>query len=124
MTPYALLIDDDRDTCNLFQMVMEHSGKSFSIAGNSDEALAILAENTPQIIIIDIFLPGLDGYQTFQRIQSNLLAPRALKIATTAYYTEDTETQAAQWGFDGFLAKPFNPTNLISFLEKLGLSKN
>jgi CheY-like chemotaxis protein len=100
-------------------MVMEHNGKSFTIARDGEEALNLLADNTPQIIIIDIFLPGLDGYQTFQRIQTSQLAPKALKIATTAYYTEDTEAQTSTWGFDGFLPKPFNPTTLLPFLNDL-----
>ena len=122
MSTYALLVDDDRDTCNLFQMVMEHNGKSFAIANDGDTALEMLAAGAPQIIIIDIVMPGLDGYQTIHRIETNQLAPRALKIATTAYHTEETQKQAAEWGFNGFLPKPFSPTELMNYLNTLSQS--
>jgi len=120
---YALLIDDDPDMANMFGLVMEHSHKEYKVIPSGDAVFDYLEKNTPEVVIVDIFLGDSDGYQIFQQIQSRNLAPNALKVATTAYYATDIEAQIAQWGFDGFLPKPFNPTTLMAFLEILAAAK-
>jgi CheY-like chemotaxis protein len=115
----VLLVDDDPDTHNLFQMVMEHYNHQLVIVADGESALSYLKANTPDIIVIDIFLPGIDGYQVLYQIRKNALAPNCSLIATTAYYTTDTQSEILSWGFSGFLPKPLKPPMIVPYLESM-----
>ncbi len=99
---------------------MQHYELPFSVADDAESALELLEthEETPDIIVMDIFLPGLDGYQALDRIRSMSDSPKRRVVATTAYYTHDTEQEIIRRGFDGFFAKPFDK-NLIRYLESI-----
>ena len=67
----------------------------------------------------DIFLPGTDGMQAFRYIREHMLAEHCPIVATSAYYTSDTEREMREWGFNGFLPKPFDLPRLIPYLEQV-----
>jgi CheY-like chemotaxis protein len=115
----TLLVDDDADTRNIFKMVMEHYQLPLKITANADEALDYLKSHTPEVIVLDIFLPGLDGYQILNRIRKESLAPAAKMVATTAYHTADTPQAVTSRGVHGYLPKPLNSLTLVSYLEQL-----
>jgi two-component system cell cycle response regulator DivK len=114
-----MLIDDDVHTQRIFSMVLKHHAHKILVAGNADEAYDLLREYTPNIIIIDLLLPGADGYQICDRIHHEGLAPNARLVATTAYHSVGTSETTLSRGFDSFLAKPLNPADLVPFLEQL-----
>lgn len=113
----VLLIDDDQDTQRIFRLIMDHYGHDLHIAKNAFEGLDHLKSHQPDVIIIDILLPGLDGYQTLNRIKTENLAPDARFLATTAYYSDDTDIAVMERGFHGFLSKPLNSATLVRSLE-------
>ena len=116
----VLLVDDDPDTHNLFQMVMDHHNHQLAIAKDAAEAIRYLQEaTTPDIIVMDIFLPGIDGYQALHQIRKHELAPNCSVIATTAYYTSETRSDVLARGFSGYLPKPLNPSTLAAYLEDM-----
>jgi CheY-like chemotaxis protein len=115
----VLLVDDDPDTQNLYQLVMEHNDVELTVLRDAESALDYLSTNTPDIIVMDIVLPGIDGYQAIHQIRRRTLAPNACVIATTAYYTDDTTDKVLAEGFSGYLQKPVNPTTLLSYLKKM-----
>ena len=88
-------------------------------ASNGLEALEICEREKVDIVIMDIFLPGIDGYQALRRIRQTALAPECRFVATTAYYTNDTEQEIAKRGFDGYIPKPFDSSRLIAYLESI-----
>src|SRR4051812_16920557 len=90
----VLLVDDDETTSNLFRMVLEHHNMPLTVVNDAETALTYLKTNTPDVVVIDIFLPGMDGYQTLAAIRKNNLGAQASFIATTSYYTLDTKTEA------------------------------
>lgn len=115
----ALLIDDDEHVQELFRMVFEHYGHTLHVAQDQDAALAILAHARPDVIVLDIFLPHTDGYrvrQTIRELHPDLGCPI---VATTAYYTSDTEGDVMNHGFDGYLLKPVSPQDILPYLEGL-----
>lgn len=114
----VLLIDDDADIRNMFQMVMEHHQVDFTAVGSAETAFDYLSQHAPNVIILDIFLPGMDGYQALRQIRQQY-APEARIVATTAYYTSDTGRDLEDRGFNGYLLKPVNPTTLIPYLNEL-----
>ena len=115
----VLVVDDDQHTCNIFQMVMDHYHIPLTVAQDAETALTYLSQHTPDIIIMDIFLPGIDGYQALYQIRKHALAPTSTVIATTAYYTADTQKDVLAWGFSGYLPKPLNPSTLIPYLQEV-----
>ena len=113
----VLLVEDDPHTCNIFKMVMDHHELNLTIANNAESAFEYLQKHSPDVIVLDIFLPGTDGYQIFNRIRQQSLAPNAAIIATTAYYTEETQNDVMARGFQGYLPKPLDSASLVASLE-------
>jgi CheY-like chemotaxis protein len=114
----VLLVDDDPDAQAVFELVMRHHKVPFTVVGDAETALDYLETHAPDVVLMDIFLPGLDGYQALDRIRRSALAPNSRIIATTAYYTRDTQQEVMRRGFDGYLSKPFDD-RLIDYLNTL-----
>lgn len=115
----VLLVDDDPQARDIFQIVMDFHDLPLTVKTDAESALAYLEKNAHDVVVMDIFLPGLDGYQALQRIRNNALVPDCKVIATTAYYTNDTPQEVANRGFDGYLPKPFSPDKLIPYLQEI-----
>lgn len=115
----VLLVDDDEDTRNVFQLVMDHYHYHLAVAEDAETALAYLHDHQPDIIVMDIFLPGIDGYQALHQIRKNVLAPNCSVIATTAFYTHETQKEVQAWGFSGYLPKPLKATELVPYLQQV-----
>jgi two-component system sensor histidine kinase BarA len=111
-----LLVDDDPHVAGVFELVMNHYHLPLTIMQDAESALNYLQDNNPDVVVMDLFLPGLDGYQALKQIRKSSLAPNAKFIATTAYYTHETEQDAADRGFDGYLPKPMNSNELVPYI--------
>jgi len=115
----VVLVDDDPHTRNLFELVLAHHNVVLNVYKDAESALSELAYVAPDVVVIDLFLPGLDGYQMFDRIRKQALIPDSRFVATTAYYTNDTEQEITKRGFDGYLSKPIDAKQLLPYLESL-----
>jgi CheY-like chemotaxis protein len=115
----VLLVDDDETTTHLFEMVLEHHQLPLTVMPDAEAALNYLRSNTPDVIVLDIFLPGMDGYQTLATIRKQGLAEGALCIATTSYYTTDTKQEVLVRGFNGYLPKPLDTDRLVPYLRQI-----
>ena len=114
----VLLVDDDFDAQSVFELVMKHYKVPFNIVGDAESALDFLKTNTPDVVLMDIFLPGMDGYQALDRIRRSSMATGSRIIATTAYYTNDTQQEVIRRGFDGYVPKPFDE-GLVGYLQRI-----
>jgi CheY-like chemotaxis protein len=112
----ALLIDDDEHIQEMFRMVFEHYGHTLHIAADQDSALATLQTVRPTVIVLDIFLRHTDGYRVLQAIREQHPDLHCPIVATTAYYTSDTEADTMNHGFDGYLLKPISPQDIVPYL--------
>ncbi|MCU0463759.1 MAG: response regulator [Anaerolineae bacterium] len=115
----ALLVDDDVHVQELFRMVFDHYGHTLRVAKDQASALAVLDGYRPDVIVLDIFLPNTDGYRVLQAIRATYPGLACPVVATTAYYTTDTEGDVLNHGFDGYLLKPISPQELVPYLEGL-----
>ncbi len=116
----VLLIDDDDHIQEMFRMVFEHHGHTLRVAGDLPSALAALIDFQPDVIVLDIFLPHTDGYKVLNSIRAQYPTLICPIVATTAYYTTDTEGDVMKHGFDGYLLKPISPQDIMPYLEKIG----
>jgi two-component system sensor histidine kinase BarA len=115
----VLLVDDDPHACAIFELVMNHHHVPVQVVGNAESAIDFLKTNKPDVVVLDIFLPGLDGFQALKQIRKTALVPQTKVIATTAYYTTDTQQDVLERGFDGYIPKPFESGQLVAYLRSV-----
>ena len=114
--PTVLLIDDDENTASIFEMLMEHFHLSYDVIKEPIQVIDYLHDNSPSIILIDLFLPGIDGFQMLEQVRKASRRADCRILATTAYYSRDTAHTVLERGFDGYIPKPFVPTTFLGYL--------
>lgn len=120
----VLLVDDDAFTREIFQTVMKHYKLDLTVLENAESAYEYLRSHSPDVVVMDIFMPGTDGPQALAQIRRFGLAPHSVFVATTAFHTDDTPSEVADWGFDGYLPKPLISSNIVPALEHIFESQN
>ena len=110
-----LVIDDNQDAANATAMLVEAMGGEARVAYDGESALEILQEYRPEVILLDIGMRGLDGYETCRRIRS-VLGTRVLLVALTGFGQEQDKEKATRAGFDAHLTKPAEGTALAEIL--------
>jgi len=118
-----LLVDDDPDTQDIFAILVAFHGAKLRAVHDAESALNYLENHQPDLIVIDLFLDEVDGYQTLQLIRQSPFKPRCPMVATTAYYSPMTMSLSLLNGFDGYLEKPLSVNNLWPYFEELILRK-
>ncbi|MBE8966922.1 response regulator [Nostocales cyanobacterium LEGE 12452] len=112
----VLVVDDEADTRNFLSFMFEEYGAFATAVASVDEALAVLEQAKPDILISDIGMSGQDGYTLIRKLRS--LEPekggRIPAIALTAYTREEDRLEALRAGFQQHLSKPIDPNKLIS----------
>lgn len=115
-----LVVDDDADTRDLLIFLLEEYGAQVTAVTSAMEALTVLAESTPDVLLSDIGMPSIDGYQLMQQIRSHLpnQAKHVLAIALTAYAGDLNHQQALEAGFQYHLEKPVEPDVLVEVIAR------
>jgi len=114
-----MVIDDDPHIREIFQLVMDYHHLPLYLASNAKIAMEYLAEKLPDVIVVDLFLPDTDGYHTMKAIRAAFPDSKCKIVATTAYYTTDTQQEVMRRGFDGYIQKPVDTTRLVPYLRDL-----
>ncbi len=107
----VLLVEDDPRVLRLERMVLEKEGFSVVAAGSGEEALEMLAEITPSLIILDVGLPGIDGFTTCSRIRE--FSQVSIIMVTGKDFNED-KVRGLDLGADDYITKPFSPNELAA----------
>ncbi|HEX5611705.1 MAG TPA: ATP-binding protein [Burkholderiales bacterium] len=102
----VLLIEDEKDLRDMLQLVLEREGHEVSAADSGAEGLAKLGTFRPDIALVDIGLPGMDGYEVARRARSAPGGERILLIAITGYGQDKDRERAREAGFDQHVTKP------------------
>ena len=113
-------VDDDQDTRELLQSVLENAGARVHTAASADQALAVCRAERPQAIVSDIGMPLRDGYSLMRELRESLGpdAP-AVSVALSAYASAADRERALAAGFLAHVAKPFEPAHLVKTLHDL-----
>ena len=114
-----LVVDDNLDAADMLAMLLELRGNQTQLAHTGPAALEAAAAFLPQVILLDIGLPGLSGYEVAQRLRATSLEPRPLLVAVTGWGTDDDRRQARAAGFDQHLVKPVDIERLEAVLAEL-----
>jgi PAS domain S-box-containing protein len=112
-----LIVDDNADAVNITSLLLESLGHDAHIAHDALSAMAQAKRILPDVIVLDIGLPGVDGYQLARMIREQADIGRATLIAVTGYGTEEDKRKAREAGFDHHLVKPANLQKLLGIIE-------
>jgi CheY-like chemotaxis protein len=110
-----LVVDDNQDAANATAMLVAEIGGDARVAYDGESALAMLQEYQPEVVILDIGMRGLDGYETCQRIRG-VLGNGVLLVALTGFGQEQDKEKATRAGFDAHLTKPADEAALTAIL--------
>jgi two-component system cell cycle response regulator DivK len=114
-----LLVEDDEDNRAIYGTILEHSGFRVVIATDGLEALRLAVEARPALVLMDITIPLLDGWEVTRRLKADPKTRGLLIVALTAHAMVEDRDQAREIGFDGYLAKPVEPRHVIEEIRRL-----
>jgi len=119
MKKKILIVEDDRDLCHIVQMHLELLGYDSILAVNGKEAVDLATSHLPDLIVMDIMLPVMDGLQATRLIREHPNTQSTPILAMTAKVTSEDKEECLRSGCDDFIAKPFTSKQLTSIIEKL-----
>ena len=107
--PRILCIDDDPDILQYVKMNLELEGFEAETASNGIEALEIAAKSPPALVLLDVMMPGMDGYEVCQKLKNMEITRNIPVIFLTALKEEGDEARGLGLGAVDYITKPFNP---------------
>jgi len=109
----VIVIDDEADILQLIRMKLSKEGFDVSTASNGDEGIEKVLRDKPDVMIVDILMPGKDGYQVVSEVKARLREDSPVIIMLTSK-TEDADmVKGLSMGADDYITKPFSPRELI-----------
>jgi two-component system, cell cycle response regulator DivK len=113
MRRHILIVEDQEDNRAILRDLLSANGYEFTEATTGAAAIEAAELMRPDLILMDIQLPVMDGYEATRRIKSNPVLNAIPIIAVTSYALSGEETKAATAGCDGYVAKPFSPRQML-----------
>ena len=114
MTKRILVVEDQEDNRQIIRDLLDHAGFEVIEVGDGEKALTAAAEHRPDVILMDVQLPLLDGYEATRRIKADPVLKRIPIIVVTSYALGGDEAEARAAGCDAYMAKPFSPKALLA----------
>ena len=118
MPKTVMIVEDNELNMKLFHDLLEAHGYHTVGTRNGIEALDLARKHRPDLILMDIQLPGLDGYEATRRIKANPALRAIPIIAVTSYALSGDDVKAQEAGCDDYVAKPFSPRALLAKIRE------
>ena len=113
----VLVVDDNRESIETLSMLLQLKGHDARIAEDGEEAIAIADSYQPHVIVLDLSLPGRDGFEIARELRERPYGGTLILVALTGWSGNDVREKAAQAGFDFHLLKPVDWDNLEQVLN-------
>ncbi len=113
----ALVVDDNHDAADSLAEFLQAVGMATAVAYSGAQALELLTRLRPDLAILDIGMPGMDGYELARRLRRHPAGQRTLLVALTGWGQQRDREATAEAGFDHHLVKPLDPDQLIALLD-------
>ena len=117
MSKKVLIVDDEVNIVISLEFLMEQAGYTVAVARTGDEALAKVAEFRPDLILLDVMLPGINGFDICQRIRQTPAWQHMKVVMLTAKGREVEITKGLALGADAYITKPFSTKALLAEVE-------
>jgi CheY-like chemotaxis protein len=117
-SPRILVVEDNDMNMQLVEYLLEEGGYTIVKATSGEEALSILDDGTPDLILMDIHLPGLDGLSVVRRIKGDPRTYGVPVLALTAHAMRGDRDRFLEAGCDGYISKPIDVKTFLASIEK------
>lgn len=118
MTPRRILVVEDNPlNLKLVRDVLQFAGYDVVEAQSGEEGLRVAQQDPPDLVLMDLQLPGIDGIETLRRLREGSLGRDVPVVAVTAFAMAEDRERASQAGFDGFVEKPISVRELPGQIE-------
>lgn len=118
MTRRILVVEDHEDNREILRVLLASAGYTMIEAHDGETALTTAVSERPDLILMDIQLPGLDGFEATRRIKAEPALHEIPIIAVTSYALSGDEAKARAAGCDAYVAKPYSPIELLNKLRE------
>ncbi len=118
MSGAILIVDDNPTNLKLARVVLSAEGLEVRTAISAEDALQVLETFRPNLILMDIQLPGLDGLELTRQLKADPQRRDIIVLALTAYAMKGDMEKALAAGCDGYMSKPIDPVTLCAVLER------
>ena len=115
----VLLVDDEPDILEFLHYNLSRNGFETVQASNGLDAIKMANDEVPDLILLDIMMPGMDGYEACRRLRQQQWAENTHVIAMTGWGQDEDKQRSRQAGFDRHLVKPVDPDDLEKLLMSL-----
>ena len=119
MPKKILAVDDEKHIVRLVQVNLERQGYQVVTANDGKEALQKVADENPDLVVLDVMMPYMDGFEVLQNLRRNPSTRDIPVIMLTAKAQDADVFKGWQSGVDCYLTKPFNPMELLSFVKRI-----
>ncbi|MBI5931767.1 MAG: response regulator [Chloroflexi bacterium] len=113
----VLIVEDEPDSMELLGGLLGHHGITFFAAKSAEEALSMLPNLSPTLILIDLSLPGKNGWELLQILRDDQAYSQIPRVAVTAYHTAELAEHAIEAGFNAYFAKPITANTFVNELK-------
>ncbi len=113
-----LIVDDNYDVVATYKVVLDRMGYGVEIARDGNECLEKIEQEKPDMVLLDVLLPGLSGSEVCRRIKDTALTKDVPVVAITASLAADTRVKMSEVGADEFLLKPIDVSDLNRVIKK------
>ena len=118
MSRRILVIEDQEDNRRIVRDLLTSAGYEMIEAGTGEEGVTLAETQRPDLILMDIQLPGVDGYEATRRIKANPALRQIPIIAVTSYALSGDDAKALEAGCDAYVTKPFSPRALLGKIRE------
>ena len=118
MSKRVLVIEDQEDNRRILRDLLTSAGYEMIEAVTGEEGVTLAEARRPDLILMDIQLPGLDGYEATRRIKANPALQAIPIIAVTSYALSGDDAKAFAAGCDAYVTKPFSPRQLLAKIRE------
>lgn len=119
MCQTILLVEDNFDNRSIYRMILEHAGFEVLEAHDGQTAIDLARTRIPDLILMDISIPVIDGWEATQILKANAATRTIPIVALTAHALVSDREMAARVGCDGYLAKPVEPRRVVDEVRRL-----
>jgi len=114
----VVIADDEPDNVGVLELVLQFHGAQVRVASSGQECLALLEQRIPSVVLVDIQMPVMSGFELLERIRQRDIWRDLPVIAITAHVRQEDQEQIMAAGFDGYIGKPVNVVTLIDEINQ------
>ncbi|MET0378260.1 MAG: response regulator [Spongiibacteraceae bacterium] len=118
-----MVVEDNPTNMKLVHMVLDRGGYTVQEASGAEEAIASIRINPPDLVLMDVQLPGMDGFEAMALLKADPTTTAIPVVALTAFAMHGDEEKILEAGFDAYIAKPIRYNELLALVERFLVGK-